>query len=95
MSAFVYILASKTKVIYTGVTADLERRVYQHKQKEFGSSFTKRYNVDRLVYFEETDDITVAIAREKEIKGWLRKKKIALIESQNLHWKDLAADWFE
>ena len=86
---YVYILASRSGVLYTGVTNDLRRRVWEHKQKLIGG-FTKRYNITRLVYYEETPDVKAAIAREKQIKGWLRKKKIALIESLNPGWKDLS-----
>jgi len=90
---FVYVLANRTGTLYTGVTNDLRRRVYQHKRGLTGG-FTKRYNIDRLMYFESTTDIRSAIAREKEIKGWVRSRKVALIESTNRDWKDLAADWF-
>ena len=89
---YVYIMSSKTKVIYTGVTSDLIGRVYQHKNGLF-QGFTKRYNVDKLVYYAETNDIMEAICFEKKIKGWLRSKKIDLIESQNPEWKDLAKYW--
>ena len=89
---YVYIMSSKSKVIYTGVTSNLLGRVYQHKNG-FIKGFTKRYNVHRLVYFAETNDVMEAICREKKIKGWLRCKKIALIESKNPEWKDLAEDW--
>ena len=85
--------ANRTGTLYTGVTNDLRRRVYQHKRGLTGG-FTRRYNVDRLVYFESTTDIQSAIAREKGIKGWVRSRKVALIESTNRDWKDLAADWF-
>jgi len=85
-------MSSKTKVIYTGVTGNLIGRVYQHKNGLI-KGFTKRYNVHRLVYFAETNDIMEAICYEKKIKGWLRRKKIALIESKNPEWKDLAEDW--
>jgi len=74
MSGYVYILGSKTKVLYVGVTNNLERRVFEHKSKE-GSIFTSRYNIYKLLYFEETDDIMVAIEREKEIKKWRRNSK--------------------
>jgi putative endonuclease len=84
----VYIMASRTRVLYIGVTNDLERRVYEHKPK-LVPGFTSQYNVDKLVYFETTPDIRGAIAREKELKGWLRAKKIALIESSNPDWDDL------
>ena len=74
-----------------GVTNDLVRRVSAHKRKQT-PAFTSRYNISRLVYFEETNDAREAIAREKQIKGWLRKKKIALIESVNPTWEDLGAE---
>jgi putative endonuclease len=85
---FVYIMANKGGVLYVGITNNLETRVYQHKNKLL-DGFTKRYNVDMLVYFEAT----AAIAREKQIKGWRRSKKIALIESMNSDWRDLSEDW--
>ena len=75
---FVYILASKSRVLYKGVTSDLERRVHRHKNKH-DSGFTAKYNVSRLVYFEETNDVHAAIGREKQIKSWRRSKKISLI----------------
>jgi len=90
---YVYILANRSGTLYTGVTNNLERRVYQHKHKMI-PGFTSRYNIDRLVYYENTSDVHAAIAREKEIKGWLRAKKVALIESVNRDWRDLAAHWF-
>ena len=90
MQYYVYILSNSYKnVIYTGVTNDLVRRVYEHKQHLDKSSFTSRYNVDHLVYFEETTDIDAAIAREKQIKGWNRKRKEKLIETKNPNWNDL------
>jgi putative endonuclease len=76
------------------VTNDLEHRVFKHKAKQI-DGFTKRYNLHRLVYFEAFGDIRDAIAREKEIKGWLRAKKVALIKSMNPGWKDLAPDWMD
>jgi putative endonuclease len=76
------------------VTNDLTKRVYQHKNKLL-SGFTAKYNITRLVYFEETNDVQTALAREKQIKGWLRKKKIALIESVNPKWMDLSAHWYK
>jgi putative endonuclease len=91
---YVYILSSLSGTLYTGVTNNIEQRVFQHKHK-LVNGFTKKYNVDRLVYYEETQDINVAIAREKEIKGWRRSKKIALIKSMNPKCEDLAEDWFE
>lgn len=75
-------------VIYTGVTSDLFRRVYEHKEK-FVNGFTKKYKANKLVYFEEFKDIEYAIQREKQIKGYLREKKIRLIESTNKGWRDL------
>ncbi len=88
----VYILSSLSRVLYTGVTNDLERRLYEHKNHIL-PGFSDKYNVNRLVYYEEYQYITDAIAREKEIKGWVRKKKVALIEAENPRWADLAADW--
>lgn len=89
---YVYIMTNKSRTIYTGVTNDLQRRVYEHKQK-LVPGFTAKYNISRLVYFEETTDALSAIAREKQIKGWLRVKKTNLIESTNPEWLDLAEDW--
>ena len=89
----VYILASRTRVLYVGVTSDLMKRLWEHRQK-LVAGFTAQYNVDRLVYLEETPDALAAIAREKQIKGWLRAKKVALIEAENPGWRDLSADWF-
>jgi len=77
----------------TGVTNNLINRVIAHKEKLL-PGFTKKYNIIRLVYYEKSPSIRSAIAREKEIKGWKRKKKIALIESQNPRWIDMAEDWF-
>jgi putative endonuclease len=92
---FIYMMTNRWKtVLYTGVTNSLERRVWQHKKGEL-PGFTKQYNCDRLVYFETYDRIEQAIAREKQIKGWLREKKNALIASTNPEWNDLAADWFD
>lgn len=89
---YVYILASKTRRLYTGITSALGRRVAQHKQKLF-PGFTAKYNIDRLVYFEVFKNVWNALGREKEIKGWVRKKKVALIESINPRWRDLSEDW--
>jgi len=80
-------------VLYTGVTNDLVRRVYEHKNKMV-DGFTKKYNITKLVYFEEINDVQSAITREKKIKGWLKSKKIALIESVNAGWTDLSERWF-
>ncbi len=90
----VYILSSLSHVLYTGVTNDLSRRVREHHQK-LVPGFTRRYNVTRLVYFEETSDVRSAIAREKEIKAWRRAKKVALVDATNPGWTNLAASWCE
>jgi putative endonuclease len=91
---YVYIMTNRSRTLYTGTTNDLKRRVYEHKHKLI-PGFTNKYNITRLVYFEETADVKAAIAREKQIKGWLRAKKIALIESANPEWRDLSADWYK
>jgi putative endonuclease len=91
---FVYILANKSGMLYTGVTNNLEHRRYQHKTK-YNEGFTKRYNINRLVYFETTDDVTAAIAREKQIKGLLRSKKFDLIKSMYPNMSDLSEDWYK
>ena len=86
---FVYILTNKyNKVLYTGVTNNLTKRVYEHKQK-LVDGFTKKYNVNKLVYYEVFEDVQQAITREKQIKGLLRQKKIDLIQSMNRIWDDL------
>lgn len=82
------------KVLYTGMTNNLERRIYEHRNK-LVKGFTEKYNVDKLVYFDYTSDVNSAIAREKEIKGWTRLKKNKLIESTNPEWKDLSKEFFE
>jgi len=87
-------MTNQSKTLYTGVTNDLMRRVYEHKNKMI-EGFTKKYNITKLVYYKETNDIQVAISREKQIKGWLRGKKIALIESVNPKWNDLSEGWFK
>jgi len=78
--------------MYVGITNDLDRRVIEHKHK-LTKGFTKKYNVDKLVYYEETPDLNAAIAREKQIKGWLRAKKNLLVNSVNPDWHDLTEDW--
>lgn len=90
---FVYIMASKSRRLYIGVTNNLERRVFEHKTKSI-AGFTAQYNIDRLVYFAETGEVVAAIEREKQLKGWLRTKKTKLIESTNPTWEDLSLDWF-
>lgn len=89
---YVYIMASKTRVLYTGVTNHLKRRVWEHK-KRLLPGFTQKYNTTRLVYFEATPDIRRAILREKRIKSWLRAKKVARIESVNPRRIDLSEEW--
>ena len=88
-SYYVYMLTNATnRVLYIGVTSDLERRIFQHREGGI-EGFTKRYRCHKLVYYEETNDVTVAIAREKELKGWKRTKKDDLIETINPSWRDL------
>lgn len=89
---FIYIMTNRSKTLYTGVTSNLQRRVYEHKQK-LAPGFTAKYNIDCLVYFETAIDPESTIAREKQIKGWTRTKKTALIESKNPAWVDLSAEW--
>jgi putative endonuclease len=91
---FVYIMNNRSKTLYTGVTNSLMRRVWQHKEGT-GSQFTSRYKLDRLVYFERFHDVHRAIGREKEIKGFLRIKKIAMIVSVNPAWRDLSEECYE
>ena len=88
-----YIMTNNSKTLYTGVTNNLERRVFEHKHGTV-RGFTKKYNIDQLVHYESCPDINGAINREKQIKGWLRIKKIELIESVNPEWKDLSYGWF-
>jgi putative endonuclease len=93
--SWVYVLASrKNGTLYVGVTADIRRRVWQHKSGVIGG-FTKQYRVTTLVLFEEFSSVSHAISREKQIKGWRRSRKIALIEAENPDWSDLAATWGE
>ena len=89
---YVYIMTNKSRTLYTGVTNDLTRRVYEHKHK-LVPGFTAKYNITYLVYYEDFQNINAAITREKQIKGWLRAKKIALIESLNPDWKDLSLEF--
>ena len=90
--SFVYLMASRSRTLYCGVTSDLENRVKQHRNGTFGG-FTTKYRCTRLVWFERFVYIEKAIDREKEIKGWRREKKIALIEKENRTWEDLSAVW--
>ena len=92
---YVYILTNwNNHVLYTGVTNDLERRLYEHRHG-VNEGFSKRYNTHKLVYYADFQNIEDAISYEKTIKGWTRAKKNALIEEQNPYWKDLSADWPE
>ena len=92
---YVYILANwNNKAIYTGVTNNLERRVYEHQNK-LADGFTKKYNINKLVYFDCTEDITSTIEREKQMKGWKRQKKNELIQAMNSNWRDLSLSWGE
>ena len=90
---FAYILASRSRNLYTGLTNNLFRRVFEHKQKSV-KGFTAKYRVHRLVYFESFQDVRDAIRCEKQIKSWRREKKVALIQASNPTWEDLAASWF-
>lgn len=90
MTYYVYILTNANKnLIYIGVTNNLIRRVYEHKHHLDKGSYTARYNIDQLVYFEETSDVEAAISREKQLKGWNRARKNRLVESKNSEWKDI------
>jgi putative endonuclease len=90
---YVYIMTNRSKTLYTGVTGNLEKRVFEHKQGIKGE-FAARYKIDRLAYFERFGDIHAAIAREKQVEGLTRIKKMALIVSMNPEWKDLSEAWF-
>jgi putative endonuclease len=90
----VYILGSYSGTLYIGVTGNIRRRIWQHKQHAI-EGFTSEYDVTRLLYFEVFDEVLNAISREKQLKGWRRAKKVALIEKQNPQWKDLSRDWYE
>lgn len=90
---FIYILASDSGVLYTGITSDLRRRVFEHRSGE-SRSFTRRYKIYKLVWWEAALEPRAAIAREKQIKSWSRRKRVELIDGANPGWQDLAADWF-
>ena len=91
---YVYLMTNSWRTLYCGVTNNLEKRVYEHKEKLI-AGFTKKYDINKLVYYEVTNDVTSAIQREKQIKGWLRKRKIELIESVNPAWDDLSEEWIK
>ena len=86
-------MSSTNRTLYIGVISNLERRIFEHKNK-LVEGFTAKYNITHLVYFEQTSDNMAAIEREKQLKGWVRAKKIALIEASNPAWKDLSLDWY-
>ncbi len=93
MLYYVYIMTNwNNRVLYTGITNDIERRVYEHKNKLI-KGFTSKYNINKLVYFDYTSDVKSAIEKEKQIKGWRRQKKKELIQSKNPEWKDLSIDF--
>jgi len=91
---YVYIMTNLSGTLYTSITDDLKQRVRDHKQKLI-PGFARKYSTTKLVYFEEEKNANVALAREKQIKGWLRAKKVALIESKNPEWKDLSSGWYD
>jgi len=91
--AYVYIMASSFQKLYIGITTEIEVRVSQHKNGAFPNSFTSRYKINKLVYFERFAMVPEAIAREKQLKNWSRIKKLRLIVAQNPTWQDLSSDW--
>ena len=91
---YVYFMTNGVRTLYIGVTNDLTRRVYEHQHK-LADGFTKKYNITMMVHYEVTTDVQSAIAREKQLKGWRRSKKIALIESSNPAWVDLSLAWYD
>ena len=91
---FIYIMTNRSGTPYIGLTNDIKKRIYQHKNKLI-NGFTKKYNIDRLIYFETFSDVYSAIDREKTIKGWLRKKKTELVNEVNPQWRDLSQDWYD
>ncbi len=91
---YVYILTNSSRTLYVGVTNNLFKRVYEHKNK-FVQGFTSKYNIGWLVYYEQTGNLASAVAREKQLKGWRRSKKVELIEAFNPALKDLSMDWYE
>ena len=90
---YVYIMTNHSGTLYVGVTNDLEHRVWEHKQ-QIVEGFTKRYRITRLVYYDEFSQVDEALAYEKQLKGWLRHKKVALIEELNPGWEDLSEGWY-
>ena len=94
MPYYVYIMASDGFALYIGVTRDLHRRVFEHRNPGTIESYTTRHRIFNLVYFESTPNVAAAIAREKQLKGWRRARKVALVAASNPRWRDLACDWF-
>jgi putative endonuclease len=90
---YVYIMASYSRTLYIGGTSNLQKRVFEHKTKIYQDSFSAKYNINRLVYAEETNDVLAALEREKQLKRWRREKKVWLIEQHNPDWHDLSEDW--
>jgi putative endonuclease len=90
---YVYIMTNKSGTLYTGMSNNIKQRVFAHKHK-LVEGFTRKYNIDRLLYIESFRDVNSAIAREKVIKGWRRARKIALIKTVNPNWADLAGEWY-
>jgi putative endonuclease len=88
---YVYILTNRSRTLYIGVTSNLRKRIWEHKNK-IVEGFTKKYHIDQLVYYEQTEDVMSALEREKQLKKWRREKKIWLIEQKNPSWRDLADD---
>jgi putative endonuclease len=91
---YAYILTNKSGTLYAGVTGNLKRRVWQHKNKQV-KGFTQKYNIDKLIYYETFSDVWSAIAREKQIKGWVRQRKLDLIATMNVEWHDLSEGWYD
>jgi len=91
---YVYIMTNKSGTLYVGATRNLVRRVYEHKHK-LTDGFTKRYNITRLLYYEISEDFESSIAREKQIKGWIRRRKIDLFQEENPTWQDVSEGWYE
>jgi len=91
---YVYIMTDKSGTLYTGLTENLKKRIDQHKNK-LVEGFTKKYNINKLLYFETFPDVYSAIDREKTIKGWVRRKKLDLIRTTNPDWTDLSQDWYD
>jgi len=93
VACYVYIISNANQTLYIGMTVDLVRRMIQHKNGTFRNNFTRRYNFDRLVYFEESTDRAAAARREKQLKGWTRARKVAPITAMNPEWQDLSSKW--